>query len=177
MFHAFLSDNFGMLRSVLFAGAMALAALAHGQDIKIGFVDAVRLERESVQGRKAIEQLKQEFGPREKEIMELQVRIKDERDRFESERATLSKTELAERWKPITELMKKSDRMVYAMQDDMRLRKTQLMGNFLQARERAIAAVGKAQGFDLVVQEAIFSSKRIDVTDQVLAEMARGTSQ
>jgi len=154
---------------------MALAALAHGQDIKIGFVDAVRLERESIQGRKAIEQLKQEFGPREKEILDLQRQIKDERDRFESGRGALSKSELAEHWKPIAELMKKSDRMVYAMQDDMRLRKTQLMGDFLRERERAIATVGKAQGFDLVVQEAIFSSKRIDITDQVLAEMARGT--
>ncbi len=162
-----------MLRNILLAAAMATAALAHAQDVKIGFVDAARLERESVQGKQAMALLKEEFESREREVVELQNRIKEERDRFEAERLTLSKSALAERWKPIGEMMKKSDRMVYAMQEDMRLRRGQLMADFLRERTKAISAVGKAQDFDLVVQEAIFSSKRIDITDQVLAEMAK----
>ena len=173
----FLSDNFGMLRTVVLACAMTMAALVHAQSLKIGFVDAGRLERESVQGKKAIELLKEEFGSREKEITDLQSQIKEERDRFETERLTMSKSQLAEKWKPIAEMMKKSDRMVYAMQEDMRLRRGQLMEDFMRQRAKAIAAVSEAQNFDLVVQQAIFSSKRIDITDQVLAEMAQASGQ
>lgn len=149
------------------------AAFADAQELKIGYVDLGRLERESVQGQRAIEDLKREFGAREREIIELQRQIKEERARFESERSTLSKSELGERWKPIGEMMKKSDRMVYAMQEDMRLRRRQIMVDFFRERNAAITTVGKAENFDLVVQEAVFSSNRIDITDQVLAEMAK----
>lgn len=163
-----------MRRRLLLAGAMALAAtLASAQDLKIGFVDLGRLERESVQGQQAIEILKREFGPRQQEIVELQRQIKEERARFESDRATLSERDLAERWKPIGEMMKKSDRMVYAIREDMNLRRRQIMADFVRASKVAIAAVSKAGDFDLVVQQAIFSSKRVDITDQVLAEMAK----
>lgn len=154
--------------------AMALCAgFAGAQEMKIGFVDLGRLERESPQGQRVTELLKQEFGPREQEIVELQRQIKEERNRFESERSTLPESELAERWKPIAEMMKKSDRMVYAMEEDIRLRRRQIMADFFRARNAAIATVGKTENFDLVVQGAVFSSKRIDITDQVLAEMAR----
>jgi outer membrane protein len=163
-----------MFRSVLFAGAMVLAAApAHAQEIKIGFIDAPRVERDSVQGQRASEILKQEFGPREQEILDLQREIAEARARFESERNSLSERELVEKWKPIGAMMKQSDRMAYAMQENLRLRKSQIMVDFLRERAAAIETVGKAENFDLVVQEAIFSSNRIDITDQVLAEMAK----
>jgi outer membrane protein len=153
---------------------MVLAAVpVHPQDLKIGFVSLGRLERESVQGQKAIGLLKQEFAQREQEILDLQNRIKEERTRFEAEKGTLSPSAAAEKWKPIGEMMKKSDRMVYAMQEDVRLRRRQIMVDFLRELSAAIETVSQAQNFDLVLQEAVFSSKRIDITDQVLAEMAK----
>jgi Skp family chaperone for outer membrane proteins len=47
------------------------------------------------------------------------------------------------------------------------------MVDFVRELNAAIQAVSKAQNFDLVLQEAVFSSKRIDITDQVLAEMSK----
>ncbi len=149
------------------------AAPVHPQDLKIGFVSLGRLEQESVQGQKAIGLLKQEFAQREQEILDLQRRIKEERARFEAEKGTLPASALAEKWKPIAEMMKKSDRMVYAIQEDMRLRRRQIMVDFVRELNAAIQTVSKAQNFDLVLQEAVFNSKRIDITDQVLAEMAK----
>ena len=153
---------------------MVLAAAPfHAQDLKIGFVNSTRVEQESVQGKKIVEALKQEFAPREREILDLQRQIKEERDRFEAEKGTLPESALPEKWKPIAEMMKKSDRMVYAMQEDMRLRRRAIMADFLRDINAAIATVSKAQNLDLVLQEAVFNSKRIDITDQVLVEMAK----
>lgn len=152
---------------------VAAAASIHAQDVKIGYVNLVRLERESVQGQKAIGVLKQEFAQREQEIVDLQNQIKEERARFESEKGTLPESALAQRWKPIADMMKKSDRMVYAMQEDVRLRRREIMVDFVRELNAAITTVSKARNLDLVLQEAVFSSKRIDITDQVLAEMAK----
>ncbi|HXV11078.1 MAG TPA: OmpH family outer membrane protein [Burkholderiales bacterium] len=159
---------------MLLAAAMVLAAAsAYPQEPKIGYVNLARLERESVPGQKAIAALKREFAPREQEIVDLQKQIKEERARFEAEKGTLSESALAEKWKPIAEMMKKSDRMVYAMQEDMRLRRREIMVDFVREINAAVLAVSKAKNLDLVLQEAVFNSKRIDITDQVLAEMAK----
>ena len=169
-----LSDNSGMLRRIVLAGAVMLAAaLAYAQEIKIGFVDAPRLERESVQGKRLVETLKREFGPREQEILALQAQIADERARFDAERSALERTELVARGNAIAALMKKSDRMVMAMREDVQRRRNEIAVDFVKDARAAIEAVAKAGNFDLVVQEAKFSSTRIDITDQVLGEMAR----
>lgn len=173
-----LSDNSGMLRRFLVAGAVALAAaFAHGQEIKIGFIDAPRLERESVQGQRLVEMLKSEFGPREQEIIALQAQIAEERARFDAERSTLQRQELLDRGNAIAAMMKKSDRMVMAMREDIQRRRNEIAVDFLRDIRAAIKAVAEAGNFDLVVQEAKFSSTRIDITDQVLAEMARRAKQ
>lgn len=167
-----------MLRRVLFAsGVMTLAvALASAQEIKIGFVDTPRLERESVQGQRFVEMLKSEFGPREQEILALQREIQAERKRFEAERGTLERSELTARGNAIAAMMKKSDRMVFAMREDIQRRRNELAVDFVKEARAAIKTVAEAGNFDLVVQEAKFTSSRIDITDQVLAEMARRTA-
>lgn len=163
-----------MLRTVLIAAAfLAAAAPNYAQDVKVGVVNLERLEVESVQGKKLLSTLKQEFAPREQQILEFQAQIKEARDRFEQEQGTLSQTERAERWKSIADMMKKSDRMVYAMQEDAKLRRSQITGDFLRERNAAIEAVIKAEKFDLVVHKAIFASERADITERVLAEMAK----
>jgi outer membrane protein len=169
-----LNDYPGMLRNILLAGAIALAtALAHAQEIKIGFIDAPRLERESVQGQRLVETLKKEFGAREQEIIAFQARIADERARFDTARSTLERSELITRGNAIAAMMKKSDRMVIAIREDIQRRRNEIAVDFLKDVRAAIKAVAETGNFDLVVQEARFSSSRIDITEQVLAEMAK----
>jgi len=163
-----------MLRRTFIAGALTLAAvLGHAQGIKIGFVDAPRLERDSVQGRRLVETLKREFDPRQQEIVALQAQIADERARFDAERSTLERAQLIARGNAIAAMMKKSDRMVMAVREDIQRRRNEIAVDFLKDARAAIESVAKAGDFDLVVQEAKFNSTRIDITDQVLAEMAR----
>jgi outer membrane protein len=70
-------------------------------------------------------------------------------------------------------MMKKSDRMVIAMREDIQRRRNEIAVDFIKDVRAAIKAVAEAGNFDLVVQEAKFTSSRIDITDKVLAEMAR----
>jgi len=157
----------------LVAAIMGAVAPSYAQDLKVGYVDLGRIERESAQGKKIIATLKQEFAPREREILEFQARIKEQREQFERERITLSESQRAEKGKSIADMMKKSDRMVYAMRENAQLRRRQITGEFLREQKAAIEAVIKAENFDLVIQKAVFSSNRIDITDRVLAEMAK----
>ena len=173
LFRALRAGSSTLRQAFLVAALFLAAAPAPGQQIKIGFIDTARLQNESVQGRRIVETLKREFQPREQEIVALQKEIAEERARFDAERDTLERSVLTERGKAIAAKMKQSDRMVFALKEDIERRRKELAANFERAANDAIAFVAKDGQFDLILREATFRSARIDITDQVISEMAK----
>src|SRR6185295_12949471 len=85
------------LRILAGAALVLAAACAGAQGTKIGFVNPLRIENESVQFVRAMEALKKEFEPRTKPITELQKQIVEEKERFEKDRAKLSPSDALSR--------------------------------------------------------------------------------
>ena len=54
-----------------------LSAQAGAQPIKVGYVNILRIESESAMAKQAAETLKNEFAPREKQLQEQAVRMRD----------------------------------------------------------------------------------------------------
>ncbi|CAN0483893.1 unnamed protein product, partial [Phaeothamnion confervicola] len=64
---------------IIFAVAVAVTGLlsqAQAADLKIGFIDADRINRESVPAERATKKLEKEFAPREQEVRKLEQQIK-----------------------------------------------------------------------------------------------------
>ena len=163
----------GLTRYWIAVALMLCAAGAAAQDTKIGFVDTRRIEAESLPFARALEALKKEFAPREKEIMDLQKQIAADRERFEKERPKLQPAEVQSRGTAIAAMMRKSDQMAYALAEDLERRKSERLGKLLEEANLAIKAVAEAGKFDLIVQQATYIRPGIDITDQVLKEMAK----
>ena len=163
-----------VLRRWLVAGALMLVAMcAAGQDTKVGYVNAGRVENEAPQFVRAIEALKKEFAPVEKQILDLQKQISAEQERLEKERAKLSPAEFQSRSMAIGGMMRKSDQMAYAMAEDLDRRKLERSAKLYEEVSVAIKAVAEAGKFDLILQQATYARPGIDITDQVLKELAR----
>jgi outer membrane protein len=113
------------------------------------------------------------IGPREKEILDLQKRIEADRARFDKERDKLPPAELKARGNAIADMMRKSDQMAVAIAEDLERRKGELRVTLVEDAGAAIKVIAEAGKFDLIVQEAIYRRPAIDVTEQVLKEMAR----
>ena len=157
-------------------GGMALLLAVTGtaaQSLKIAFVSTARIEAESVQALRALDEMRKEFEPREKQILELQRQIKVDQDRFEKEKATMPADEMRALGNSIASRMRDSDQMVFGVQADIEQRKKERGAKLIEEAAAAIAAVAKQGGIDLVVHEAAFARPTIDITDQVLKEMAR----
>jgi outer membrane protein len=163
-----------MMRAILFVVLSALmAAGAAAQDIKIGYVNAGRIESESVQGKRALDAMKKEFAPREEQIIALQKQIKVDQDRFDKNKATMPQAELKTLGGSIASRMRESDQMVYALQGDIEQRKKEMVAKMLDDANAAIKVVAEQGKYDLVVHEALFARSGVDITNQVLKEMAR----
>jgi len=162
------------LRSALYAGVLMLVSVcAAAQAIKIGYVNTFRLENESVQALRALATLKQEFDPRHQKLEDLQKRVAAARDQLEK---TADKMPLAERQakeRELTTMMKQADQMSVAFSEDLELRKNQERAKISEEADIVIKAIAEAGKYDLILQEATYSSHAIDITDQVLKEMAK----
>jgi outer membrane protein len=163
-----------MMRMALFTLAvMVVSASAAAQDVRIGYVDTRRIEAESVPFQRALDVLKREFAPREQQIRDLRTQIGADRERFEKERASLAPAELQARANALASAMRRSDQMAVALAEDLERRKREDLGKLVAEANSAVKAVAEAGKFDLVLQQATYIRPAIDITDQVLKEMAR----
>jgi outer membrane protein len=159
--------------AAVIAAALAQSATAVAQDLKIGYINAARIEKESVSGRRASEALKKEFESRNQQVVETQKRITAAQERFEKERGGLSAADAQARTRELTEMMRQSDQMVLRLGEEFEQRKNELGARMFEDIMAAIKVVADAGKFDLVVQEAAYARTSIDITDQVMKEMAR----
>lgn len=163
------------IHSVCFAIVLMLSAVsaAAQERTKIGYVNGARIQNESVPAVRVMEALKKEFSPREKTILELQKEIAVLREKFDKERNSLPPAELQSRGNAIAAMMQRSDQMALGLSEDLEQRKGEELAKIVNEANVVIKAIAEAGKFDLILQQAIYGSPGIDITNQVLKELAR----
>lgn len=156
------------------AGALMLAAACAGaQSLKVGFVSTARIESESVPAVRALEAMKKEFEPRERQVVELQKQIKADQERFEKGKATMPAAELSALGASIARRMRESDQLVYGLTADIEQRKREAAAKLSEEANAVILSIAEQGKYDLIVHDAVFARPAIDITDRVLKELAR----
>ena len=163
-----------MTQRLFLACLLTLAATwSAAQEVRIGFIDTRRIETESLPFQRALEAMKKEFAPREQQIVELQKQVAAEKTRFERDQLTLSETDRQVRRNAIQNMMRKSDQLAISLGEDLERRKAERSAKLFEEAGAAVKAVAEAAKLDLILQQATFARPGIDITDQVLKEMAR----
>lgn len=162
------------LRGALYTGVLMLAAVcAAAEDYKIGYVDGFRIENESAPALRALEGLKKEFAPREKKIEELQKQIAVAQDQLARTGDKMPLAERQVRERALAVMMRQSDQMSLGLAEDLELRKNQERARIIEEANIVIKSIAEAGKYDLILQQATYSSRGIDITEQVLKEMEK----
>ncbi len=61
--------------------------------------------------------------------------------------------------------------MQQEMREDLNLRRNEELGNLQKIISNAIIEMAKQENFDLIVQDAVYASSQIDITDAVLDKL------
>jgi len=150
----------------------AVAAVA--QDMKIGFVDVERIRRESAPAERASKQLEKEFAPRAQELQRREAQIKTLQGQLEKDAMTMSESERRGKEQELSRMNVDFQRLQREYREDLNLRRNQELGALFERADRVIKQIADAEKFDLILQEAVFRSPRIDITDRVLKALAEG---
>lgn len=167
-----------MKSSTRLAIVLALCAFAAGPalaaDLKLGYVDAIRLLEEAPQAREATQRLQREFASREEEIARAQEEVKRMEDSLSRDSAVMSETERRNVGLDVLARKRELRRMQEEFREDVNIRRNDALGGLQDLIKETIQEVGAAGGFDLIFFEGIaYANSALDVTDQVLAGLAK----
>lgn len=155
-----------LLALFLMSGAVCAA------DLKVGFVDAERVNRESAPAEEASKRLEKEFQPRVQEIQRRESQIKGLQAQFEKESLTMSDNDRRNREQDLSRQIVDVQRLQREFQEDLNLRRNQELGSLLERANKIIRQIAENEKYDLIVQEAVYRSPRIDITERVLKALA-----
>jgi outer membrane protein len=160
--------------SVLLSAAVVALGVtsAFGAELKIGVVNTNRLMAEAPQAKLAIEGLRAEFAPREREIQTMGAAMKAREDKLQKDAATMTEVQRSAAEKELRDGARDLQRKQSEVQDDFNARRNEEMPRLNSTLLDEVQAFAKAQGFDLVLADGvIYATNALDVTGPILAAL------
>ncbi len=157
------------VRHFLLALAIGTAALStQAQDFRIGFVNTDRILKEANTAKAAQTKLEQEFSKREKDLVDGGNTLKAAADKLERDAPTLSESQRNARQKQLVEQDRDFQRRRREFQEDLNARKNEELQQVVDRANRAVKQIAETDGYDVIVQEAVYVNPKHDITDKVL---------
>ena len=144
--------------------AVALNPVA-AQQTRLGYIDGPRLESDTKRAFDAAESLRREFAVRDQEVRASEARVKALQSQLPGIKDARER-ELKER--EFQTMSQRFEQQARAFVDDLERRKGEERRKYFQEVTQIVTQLATAQKFDLVVQDAVFASKAIDITEQVI---------
>jgi outer membrane protein len=154
--------------TALLAVSILTMGLAQAQEVKVGFVSTERIFREATPAKSANAKIEQEFSKRDKELQDMGARLKAMADKLDKDGPVLSESDRARRQRELNDLDKDFQRRQREFREDLNQRRNEELATVLERTNRVIKQIAEAEKYDIVFQEAVYISPRIDITDKVL---------
>jgi outer membrane protein len=148
--------------------AAVFTGSAAAQEIKIGFVNSDRVLREAQPAQAAQQKLEAEFAKRNKELEDTAARLKGLADRLEKDGAVMQEAERSRRQRELTELDRDFQRKRREFQEDLNQRRNEELAAVLERANRTIRQIAEQEKFDVILQDAVYFSARVDLTEKVI---------
>ena len=161
------------MKRTLIALVLAFSALAaQAVDMKIGFVNTERVFREAAPAKRAQQVLEREFSQRNAELAKLEKQGRDLQTDLERENVTMPEAARREKERQLADISRNFQRLQREIREDLNLRRNEELARVQERATRIINQIAEQEKFDLIIQEAVFASGRIDITDKVIRALA-----
>ncbi len=154
--------------AALFAVCFMSFSHVHAQETKIGFVSTERIFRDAAPAKVAAAKIEQEFAKREKELQDVAARIKSLSEKLDKDAAVISESDRIKRQRELTDMDKDFQRKQREFREDLNQRRNEELATVLERTNKVIKQIAEAEKYDIVFQEAVYASGRIDITDKVI---------
>ena len=147
----------------------AFAFPAAAQELKIGVVNIPVLMERAPQTKAAMDALREEFAPREREFLARQKELQDLTAKVQKDVAVMGETERRNADKNLRDLRRDVDRLGNEYREDLNLRQNEELAKLQRSVLKEVQDYAAAEGYDLVVGDGVlFASSAVNITEEVL---------
>jgi len=151
----------------------AAAGQAAAAELKIGFVNTERVFRDSQQALKAQKKLEKEFQTRDQDIQKMVKQARDLQTFLEKEGLTLSEADRTKKQRDLANLSRDLQHAQREFREDLNQRRNEEFAGVQERARKAIVEIAEKEKYDLVVENVVYASPRVDITDRVLKSLER----
>ncbi len=164
-----LTQTFACLFAMVSLGGLAAGEVRAAElEIKIGFVNGQRVINESPQAAKAKKKLEKEFEKRDQDLQKLGKQLQSMQEGLEKNAVTMSEADRRNKEREFNDLNREFQRRQREFREDLNLRQNEEMSAIYERVNKIIKQVAESEKYDLILQEAVVVSNRIDLTDKVI---------
>jgi outer membrane protein len=158
------------MRKILLALALAaVAPLAFAQASgKFGFVNTERILRDATPAQRAQKKIETEFQKRDQELARIADQLKRMQDDLDKNSVTMSDTQRRNKEREFSDLNRDFQRKQREFREDLNQRRNEELAQVVEQANRVIRQIAEQEKFDIIFQDAVYASPRIDITDKVI---------
>jgi len=167
-----------MMQRLLLAVTLGCAALAAAAQVpltgKFGFVNTERILREAVPAQRAQKKIEAEFKKRDEELAKIAADLKKMQEELEKNAVTMSESQRRNKERDFGELNRDFQRKQREFREDLNQRRNEELAQVVQQANGVIRQIAEQEKYDIIFQDAVFASPRIDITEKVIKALEAG---
>ena len=171
-----------VLRLIVLAASLAsVAALAQEKGAaapasagKFGFVNTERILRDAAPAQRAQKKIEAEFQKRDQELARIADQLKRMQEDLEKNSVTMSEAQRRAKERDFGDLNRDFQRKQREFREDLNQRRNEELAQVVEQANRVIRQIAEQEKFDIIFQDAVFASPRIDITDKVIKALEQG---
>ena len=148
--------------------ALMVAQPARADDYKIGVLHVERILQQSASAKAAHDRIEQEFKGRDADISRKEQEVRDTAAQLEKPRATLSADARATLARTLETRTRDVQRLRQSFAEDLRTRQFEELDKLKERLDRVLTRYAKERNFDLILQDALFVGRAVDITDDII---------
>ncbi|MBN8441765.1 MAG: OmpH family outer membrane protein [Thauera sp.] len=141
-------------------------------ETKIGFVNSDRVMREAGPAVRAQQRLEKEFEKRDQELQRMAKDLQAMQEDLERNGTTMGDSDRRAKERALNDLNRDFQRKQREFREDLNQRRNEELASVLERANRSVKQIAEAEKFDIIFQEAVYASPRIDITDKVIKTLS-----
>lgn len=157
---------------------IGMPASISAREIKIGVVNTEKILRESASAIIAQRKIEKEFLVYDERIKKMAAQIKLLQEQLEKNDKSMAVEERRAKERELANISRQYQRAQQQMREDLSMRQNEEYSLILEHVNQAIKNIAEKEDYDLILQlqDSVYRSQRIDITNQVIKALAEQES-
>lgn len=147
-------------------------AQAVAAEMKIGYVNTQRIFRDAPAAQKAAKKIEAEFSKRDQDLQRIAKQLQGLQEGLEKNAVTMSETDRRNKERELNDLSRDFQRKQREFREDLNLRQNEENAAIIEKANKAIKQIAEADKYDLIVQDVVWVSPKLDITEKVIKSLS-----